>query len=128
MYDKNNVFARIIRGEIPVNKIVENEFAMSFPDAAPNTSKHVLVIPKGEYENILDFVNNASAAEQAGFWKCFSDTAAALDISGDFNIWGNSGADAPCFAQSVFHFHLHLLAGDRLPYFYEAIKDMHDRC
>ena len=85
MYDKDNVFAKIIRGEIPSKKVVENEYAMSFYDVNPMCEKHVLVVPKGEYENILDFARRASAAEQAGFWDCFVKTADKLGINGEFN-------------------------------------------
>lgn len=115
MYDNNNVFAKIIRGEIPCRKIVENEFAVSFYDVNPMFSTHALVIPKGPYQNILDFAKNASAAEQNAFWQCFAQTADALGITENFNILANAGADAPFLKQSVFHFHLHLVAGDRKP-------------
>ena len=113
MYDSNNIFAKIVRGEIPSKKIVENEYALSFYDVNPMCEKHVLVIPRGEYENILDFARRASAAEQAGFWECFVKTADALGIKNEFNVFANAGADAPLFCQSVFHFHLHLLAGNK---------------
>jgi len=120
MYDNNNVFAKIIRGEIPCKKICENEFAISFHDVNPMFKMHALVIPKGPYKNILDFVQNASAAEQAGFWKCFAQTAAVLGINADFNILANAGENAPFVKQSVFHFHLHLVAGARQ----NAFKDL----
>ncbi|MDE6571453.1 MAG: HIT domain-containing protein [Alphaproteobacteria bacterium] len=113
MYNPDNVFAKIIRGEIPCTKIYENDHAMSFYDIEPMCSTHALVIPKGGYENILDFVRNAPAAAQAGFWDCFAKTAAALGVDADFNIMANAGTAAPLFKQSVFHFHLHLMAGDR---------------
>ena len=113
MYDSNNVFAKIIRGEIPSNKVYENEYAMSFHDVNPMCEQHVLVIPRGEYENILDFVKRATAEEQAGFWDCFVKTASALGIEGSFNVFANAGLDAPLFEQSVFHFHLHLIAGEK---------------
>ena len=63
MYDKNNVFAKIVRGEIPSKKVMENDYAMSFYDVNPCFEKHVLVIPKGEYENILDFANDLATGE-----------------------------------------------------------------
>lgn len=115
MYDENNVFAKIIRGEIPSKKIIENEFAMSFYDVNPMCEKHALIIPKGDYENILDFARRASAAEQAAFWDCFVKTADLLGISAEFNVMANAGAAAPLFKQSVFHFHLHLIAGSTTP-------------
>ncbi|MCM1294225.1 MAG: HIT domain-containing protein [Muribaculaceae bacterium] len=111
MYDNENVFAKIIRGEIPCKKIAENEHAISFYDVNPIFEKHALVIPKGPYQNILDFTKNASATEQLAFWECFNKTADMLGITGAFNVMANAGADAPFIKQSVFHFHLHLVAG-----------------
>ena len=113
MYDSNNVFAKIIRGEIPSKKVCENEYAMSFYDVNPMCEKHVLVVPKGEYENILDFAKRAPADEQAGFWDCFVKTADAIGVDNQFNVFANAGLDAPLFNQSVFHFHLHLIAGEK---------------
>lgn len=115
MYDKNNIFAKIARNEIPRNAIVENEYALSFYDISPLFDTHVLVIPKGEYENILDFVNNATATEQAAFWNCFAKTAEKLGVNANFNVLANAGADAPFVKQSVFHFHLHLVSGAKRP-------------
>lgn len=124
MYDKNNVFAKMIRGEIPCNKVFENEYALSFYDINPICDKHVLVIPKGEYENVLDFSMNASTAEKEGFWDCFRQTAKKLGIQGNFNIIANSGTEAPLVEQSVFHFHLHLMAGCRTPAFNDFVKTL----
>ena len=124
MYDSNNIFAKIIRGEIPSRKIVENEYAMSFYDVNPMCDKHALVVPRGEYENILDFARNATPDEQAGFWDCFVKTAAELGIEGEFNVFANAGADAPLFNQSVFHFHLHLIAGHKTSACMDIMKDM----
>lgn len=124
MYDSNNVFAKIIRGEIPSKKVVENEYALSFYDVNPMCEKHVLVVPKGEYENILDFARRASAAEQVGFWDCFVKTADAIGVSAEFNVFANAGLSAPLFNQSVFHFHLHLLAGEKTAACFEIMKEM----
>lgn len=115
MYDTNNIFAKIVRGEIPCNKILENEHALSFYDISPMCDTHALVIPKGEYENILDFVTNASAAEQAAFWDCFRATAEKLGVTQNFNVFANAGENAPVIRQSVMHFHMHLVAGGRMP-------------
>ena len=124
MYDSNNVFAKIIRGEIPSKKVYENEYAMSFYDVNPMCDKHVLIVPRGEYENILDFARRATAAEQAGFWDCFSKTAEALGVDGEFNVFANAGLSAPLFNQSVFHFHLHLIAGKKTPACIDLMKEM----
>lgn len=123
MYDVNNVFAKMIRGEIPTNKVCENDFAMSFYDINPMFKTHVLVIPKGQYQNILDFAKNASADEQAGFWDCFTQTAEKLGINCEFNCLANAGANAPFVKQSVFHFHMHLVAGERTPAFDEMAAE-----
>lgn len=120
-YDENNVFAKIIRGEIPSNKICENEHAMSFYDVNPMFSTHVLVIPKGPFQNILDFAKNATADQQSAFWSCFTETADKLGLECEFNCLANAGANAPFVAQSVFHFHMHLVAGERTPAFQEMI-------
>lgn len=124
MYDKNNVFAKIIRGEIPTTKIYENEHALSFYDVNPMFSTHVLVIPKGEYENILDFAKNASADEHAGFWDWFTKTADKLGVECEFNCLANAGANAPFVKQSVFHFHMHLVSGDKTPAFNDMIAEI----
>lgn len=122
MYDKNNIFAKIIRNEIPCETIVENDYALSFKDINPIFEKHVLVIPKGEYENVLDFAVNARPEEREGFWDCFKQTAEKLGIKENFNILANAGANAPFIEQSVFHFHLHLVSGNKTPAFNEVAK------
>lgn len=123
MYDKNNVFAKMIRGEIKTNKIYENEYAMSFYDINPMFNTHVLVIPKGEYKDILDFTKNASTTEQSSFWECFTKTTEKLGIECEFNCLANAGANAPFVKQSVFHFHLHLVAGEKTPAFCELVSE-----
>ena len=124
MYDKNNIFAKIVRGEIPCDKIYENDFALSFRDINPMFETHALVIPRGEYENILDFAAHATPAEQSGFWDCFVRTAEKLGIDANFNILANAGADAPFVAQSVFHFHMHLVSGPRRDEFDRVMGEM----
>ena len=124
MYDRNNIFAKIIRGEIPSKRVFENEYAMSFYDVNPMCDTHVLVVPRGEYENILDFARHASAAEQAGFWECFAKTADILGIKNEFNVFANAGMSAPLFNQSVFHFHLHLIAGNRTDACIKIMREM----
>jgi diadenosine tetraphosphate (Ap4A) HIT family hydrolase len=124
MYDTNNVFAKIIRGEIPCERVCENEYAMSFYDVNPIFDQHVLVIPKGPYENILDFAKNASHAEQLGFMECFAQTADKLGVQCEFNCLANAGANAPFIKQSVFHFHLHLVAGEKRPEYSDFIAGL----
>lgn len=108
MYDKNNVFAKIIRGEIPANKIYENENAVSFYNINPKAKVHVLVIPKGEFINFIDFNANASDKEKSEFWDAVRCTADTLGIDNACRILANAGA-----YQSVMHFHVHLLNDEK---------------
>ena len=113
MYDKDNIFAKIARGEIPAKKVYENEYALSFYDINPAAAKHVLIIPKGRFSNIYEFVVHATAEEQGGFWQAFRETADILGVQNDFNVLANAGCGT--FAdQTVYHFHLHLFSGERL--------------
>ena len=113
MYDKNNVFAKIIRGEIPANKVCENEFAMSFYDVNPVAKTHVLVVPRGEYVNMFDFLHNATDAEQVGFWNCVKETARTVNCDDACNVIANVGRGT-FFYQSVPHFHMHIIAGEKI--------------
>lgn len=113
MYDKNNVFAKIARGDIPTNKIYENTHALSFYDVNPVAQTHVLIIPKGEYENMFDFLHNASTEEQASFWDCVKETAKKMNCDNACNVIANVGRGT-FFYQSVPHFHLHIIAGEKL--------------
>ena len=112
MYDKNNVFAKIIRDEIPSKRVYENAYAMSFLDIDPAATVHVLVIPRGEYENILDFSANASDDEKLGFFDCLNKTVEKLGVS-DNNIFANTGC-GPYLHQTVPHFHMHIVAGEKI--------------
>lgn len=107
-YDKNNVFAKILRKEIPADKIYENEFALGFHNISPQANIHVLVIPKGEFANLYDFTARATEKQQSGFWEAVRGTADAMGIGGQFRLSANSGD-----YQSVMHFHVHLLSDDR---------------
>lgn len=112
MYDKNNVFAKIVRGEIPTNKICENEHALSFYDVNPVAETHVLIIPKGEYKNMFDFLHNATAIEQSAFWDCVKETACKMNCDDACNVIANVGRGT-FFYQSVPHFHIHIIAGEK---------------
>lgn len=122
MYDKNNIFAKIARGEIPTRVVYQNTHAMSFYDIEPMCDTHVLVIPRGEYENALDFAHRASDAEKLGLIDCLAKTADKLGVSANYNIMANAGLNAPMFKQSVFHFHLHLIAGTPKPIFEKMVR------
>jgi histidine triad (HIT) family protein len=111
-YDENNVFARILRGEIPCKRVHEDEFALAFHDIAPQAPVHVLVIPKGRWVSFADFAARASAQEIAGFWRAVGHVARQLGIeAGGYRMLSNIGADG---GQEVPHFHVHLFAGRRL--------------
>lgn len=111
-YDSSNVFAKILRGEIPCKKVHEDEFALAFKDIAPQAPTHVVVIPKGPYVNFTDFVSTATAEEVAGFQRAILKTIAALDgLPGGFRLISNSGADG---GQEVPHYHVHILGGHKL--------------
>ncbi len=108
-YDTDNVFAKILRGEIPCEKIYDDEFAIAFDDINPQSPVHVLVLPKGEYVSMDDFTANASDAEIAGFFRAVGAVARQLDVVGNgYRILANHGRDAH---QEVPHFHIHIFAG-----------------
>jgi histidine triad (HIT) family protein len=111
-YDPANVFARILRGEIPCRKAGENDHALAFHDIAPQAPVHVLVIPKGAYVSLSDFAANASDAEIAGFWRLVGEVARALGVEATgYRVLSNMGMDGN---QEVPHFHVHLFGGRRL--------------
>jgi diadenosine tetraphosphate (Ap4A) HIT family hydrolase len=108
-YDDQNIFAKIIRGEIPSKKIYEDVFALAFYDINPLTPVHALVIPKGPYENHKDFSDNASIEEQAGFTKAIGKTAEMIGVAeGGYRLITNCGVNG---GQEVPHYHVHILGG-----------------
>jgi histidine triad (HIT) family protein len=112
-YDPMNIFARILRGEIPCNKVLETDHSLAFHDIAPQAPVHVLVIPKGAYVTFDHFALAASPAEQADFLAAMGKVCAQLGIQpgegGDgFRLISNAGADG---MQEVPHLHVHILAG-----------------
>lgn len=111
-YDPNNIFAKILRGEIPCSKVYEDEHVLAFNDINPQTPTHILVIPKGAYVSFDDFSAQASEAEIAGFVRAAGKIArdAGLAAPG-YRVLANNGPDAH---QEVPHFHLHLFAGKDL--------------
>jgi histidine triad (HIT) family protein len=111
-YDPNNIFAKIIRGEIPCNQVYEDDFAFAFHDIKPEAPVHVLVLPKGEFVSYDDFVQGAPPALFQGFFAAIQKIAAQLGVAqSGYRLITNHGADA---SQSVFHFHVHILAGKSL--------------
>lgn len=111
-YDPNNVFARILRGEIPCNKIYENDHALAFHDINPQTKVHALVIPKGAYVSMEDFTAKASDAEIAGLMRAVGEVARKLGIAeSGYRILANAG---PNSRQEVPHLHIHVFGGQDL--------------
>ncbi len=111
-YDDQNIFARILRGEIPAKPLYDDAHAFAFHDIAPQAPIHVLVIPKGKYVSFPDFTARASAAEIAGFWQAVAKVAADLQLNAPgWRLITNIGADG---GQEVPHFHVHICGGRRL--------------
>lgn len=111
-YDKNNIFAKILRGDISCKKVFENDYALAFYDINPAAPVHVLVIPKGDYVSFDDFSAKASNEEITGFFRAAGEVARMTGASQDgFRLIGNCGANG---GQEVPHFHIHILAGRRL--------------
>ena len=111
-YDPNNIFARILRGEIPCNKVHEDEFTLAFHDIAPQAPVHVLVIPKGAYVSWDDFSAKASAEEIAGLVRAVGHVARELGlVEPGYRMLANVGHDG---GQEVPHLHIHLFGGKPL--------------
>ena len=115
-YDPQNIFARIIRGEIPCNKLLETQHSLAFHDIQPQAPVHVLVIPKGPYVNADHFGAEASDAELADFSRALSQVSRAAGVAqaaggGGFRLIANSGPDG---RQDVPHYHIHIAGGERL--------------
>lgn len=111
-YDTNNVFAKILRNEIPCNKITEDKYSLAFHDAFPKSKIHALVIPKGHYISAQDFSENASEEEIVSLVQMIGKVAKELgvDTSG-YRILTNHGKDSN---QEVPHFHVHICGGENL--------------
>ena len=118
-YDRNNVFARILRGELPCTKVYEDEHVLAFRDINPQAPTHVVLIPKGEYASSEDFSATASDAEMVAFVRAIGRIAAAEAVAeGGYRLLANHGAAAH---QDVPHFHMHIVPrtkGDGLKGFF----------
>lgn len=110
-YDKNNIFARILRKELPAQVVYEDEYALAFHDIAPKASVHILVIPKGAYVSFFDFSEKASPAEIMGFTKAIHHLITSFDLENKgFWLLSSHGEEG---GQIVFHYHVHILSGRR---------------
>lgn len=111
-YDSNNIFARILRQEIPATIVYEDNHVLAFNDVAPKAPVHILVIPKGPYQHFDDFTQNAPAAEVAHFFKIVGQICHDQNLStAGYRILSNCGLNG---GQEVPHFHVHICAGKRL--------------
>jgi diadenosine tetraphosphate (Ap4A) HIT family hydrolase len=111
-YDPSNIFARILRGELPCTRLYEDEFALAFPDINPRAQIHVLVIPKTPHVSLADFTATASPAQIAGFFAAVGAVARQLNLEqAGYRILANMGANGH---QEVPHFHVHLFGGHPL--------------
>jgi len=111
-YDDQNVFAKILRGEIPTKPVLDTAHTLAFPDIAPQAPDHVLVIPKGAYVNYDHFAAEASEAEIVDFTRAVGRVCAILgvapEVGGGYRLISNAGAAA---VQEVPHMHVHILGG-----------------
>jgi len=111
-YDPENIFAKILRGEIPCNKVYEDEWSLAFHDINPQADVHILVIPKGEYISWDDFSAKAPAEEIAGFVRAVGHVAREQRlVQPGYRLLGNVGQNG---GQEVPHLHVHLFGGGPL--------------
>lgn len=110
-YDDQNIFAKILRGEIPNTTVFENAHALAFNDIEPQAPVHVLVIPKGAYVSLDHFARDATAAEQAGFFGAVAEVCKITDVDAGFRAIANTRTHG---VQDVPHFHLHIIGGAQL--------------
>lgn len=111
-YDPENIFAKILRGEIPNQTVYEDEHVLAFRDINPQTPTHVLVIPKGPYVSYADFSERAGEDEIVAFVRAIGRIGRELGVEADgYRVLTNHGRDA---RQEVPHFHMHLFAGTDL--------------
>ena len=112
MYDKNNIFAKILRNEIPCKKVYEDNFSLFFNDINPQAKIHVLGIPKIECVDLFEFISNSDNKTFISFFKSVNLVINNLNIrESGFRVISNSGKDG---GQEVPHFHIHILAGEKI--------------
>lgn len=110
MYDKNNIFSKILRGDVPCKKVVSGKYFLSFHDLNPKAKIHVQIIPTGAYINAHEFAEKATAAEQTGFWQGVDETITVLELKEKgYRLIMNTGIHG---RQEVQHLHMHLLGGN----------------
>lgn len=107
MYNTDNIFAKIIRGESPASKVYEDEHILAIEDINPVAPVHILVMPKGHYKDFSDFGLKAPLTEIANFFKKVTSIANDLKLE-EYRIISNNGKSS---GQTIFHFHVHIIAG-----------------
>ena len=108
-YDDNNIFARVLRGEVPCKKVYEDQWALAFHDINPQAPTHLLVIPRGRWCSWADFSDGASDAEIAGFVRAVGMVARQMGLeTPGYRLLTNVGTDS---GQEIAHLHVHLFAG-----------------
>ena len=107
-YDDQNIFAKILRGEIPNKTVYENDHALAFEDIAPQAPVHVLVIPKGPYMSLDHFARDASPEEQVGFMQAIAEVCRMTGLKDGFRGISNTRVHG---VQEVPHYHMHILGG-----------------
>ena len=111
-YNPQNIFAKILRGEIPCHKVYEDDHVLAFHDIHPQAKIHILVIPKGAYVDMTDFSKNASEREIAALFRAVAKIAKDHDLeSSGYRILSNQGVNG---GQEVPHLHIHLFGGQAL--------------
>ena len=110
-YDDQNIFARILRGEIPNSTVFESDHALAFTDISPQAAVHVLVIPKGPYVSLDHFARDATPEEQTGFFAAVAEVCVATSVEAGFRAIANTRAHG---VQDVPHFHMHIIGGQQL--------------
>jgi len=111
-YNDQNIFAKILRGEIPCKKIYENDYALAFHDVYPKATVHALIIPKGPYVSFQDFTEHATHNEVLGFWNAVHEATKLTNVrQSGYRLITNDGPHAH---QEIPHFHVHILGGENL--------------
>lgn len=110
-YDDQNIFAKILRGEIPNQTVYENDHALAFSDIQPQAPVHVLVIPKGPYVSLDHFARDGSAEEQVGFLQAVAEVCRLTDVSAGFRAISNTRTHG---VQDVPHYHMHIIGGQQM--------------
>ena len=107
-YDDENIFAKILKGDVPCESIFEDDYVLSFKDINPKAKLHILIIPKKKFIDIADFLENADLEYQSSFWYSVNKIIKKLNLTDKgFQLKSHKGKDG---GQEVFHFHLHLLS------------------